>query len=98
MLGRTEGLYPDENSVEQALHDLILSHKGLSYIFTSSQNLDRLVSIYRAARHSGKTLVIDLYTAFVLDKLSIISPIILSLTGKASGCCTLTTTHRNWRM
>ena len=74
MLGRDEGLYPDENSVEQALHDHILSHKGLSYVFTSSQNLDRLVSIYRAARHSGKTLVIDLYTAFVLDKLSVISP------------------------
>jgi len=76
MLGRNEGLYPDENSVEQALHDCILSQKGLSYIFTSSQNLDRLVSIYRAARHSGKTLVIDLYTAFVLDKLGVISPII----------------------
>jgi len=76
MLGRDEGLYPDENSVEQALHDFILSRKGLSYIFTSSQNLDRLVSIYRAARHSGKTLVIDLYTTFVLDKLSVISPVI----------------------
>jgi ribonuclease J len=36
--------------------------------------LDRLVSIYRATRHSGRTLVIDLYTAFVLDKLSVISP------------------------
>jgi len=76
MLGRDEGLYPDETSVEQALHDLILSQKGLTYIFTSSQNLDRLVSIYRAARHSGRTLVIDLYTAFVLDKLSVISRII----------------------
>ena len=76
MIGRDEGLYPDETSVEQALHDCILSQKGLSYIFTSSQNLDRLVSIYRAARHSGKTLVIDLYTAFVLDKLSVISPVI----------------------
>jgi ribonuclease J len=74
MLGRDEGLYPDEDSVEQALNDLILSHQGLSYVFTSSQNLDRLVSIYRAVRHSGKTLVIDLYTAFVLDKLGIISP------------------------
>jgi ribonuclease J len=74
MLGRNEGLYPDETSVEQALNDLILSQKGLSYVFTSSQNLDRLVSIYRATRRSGRTLVIDLYTAFVLDKLSVISP------------------------
>jgi ribonuclease J len=76
MLGREEGMYPDETSVEKALHDNFIAHKGLSYVFTSSQNLDRLVSIYRAARHSGKTLVIDLYTAFVLDKLSVISPMI----------------------
>jgi ribonuclease J len=74
MLGRTEGVYPDEASVEQALHEVIQSPQGLSYVFTSSQNLDRLVSIYRAVRRSGKTLVIDLYTAFVLDKLSVISP------------------------
>jgi len=74
MLGRDEGLFPDETSVEQALYDLILSQKGLCYVFTSSQNLDRLVSIYRATRRSGRTLVIDLYTAFVLDKLSVISP------------------------
>ena len=73
MLGRDEGLFPDETSVEQALYDLILSQNGLCYVFTSSQNLDRLVSIYRAAKRGGKILVIDLYTAFVLDKLSAIS-------------------------
>lgn len=74
MLGRDEGLYPDEASIEDALYDLINKREGPSYIFTSSQNLDRLVSIYRAVRHSGKILIIDLYTAFVLDKLRIISP------------------------
>ena len=74
MLGRDEGLYPSETSVEQALINHIHFQKGLSYIFTSSQNLDRLVSIYRATRYCGKTLVIDLYTAFVLDKLSALSP------------------------
>jgi ribonuclease J len=73
MLGREEGRYADEEAVETALQNLIVSNRGLSYVFTSSQNLDRLVSIYRATRHSGKVLVIDLYTAFVLDKLSIIS-------------------------
>jgi len=74
MLGRDEGLYPDENAVEQAVCNLIQHQEGPSYIFTSSQNLDRLVSIYRATRRSSKTLVIDLYTAFVLDKLSTLSP------------------------
>ncbi|HUW45860.1 MAG TPA: MBL fold metallo-hydrolase [Dehalococcoidia bacterium] len=73
MLGRDEGLFLDETSVEQALYELILSQKGLCYVFTSSQNLDRLVSIYRATKRGGKILIIDLYTAFVLDKLSAIS-------------------------
>lgn len=74
MLGRDEGLFPDEAFIEEALHDLLFSEKRLCYVFTSSQNLDRLVSIYRATRRNGRTLVIDLYTAFVLDKLSVISP------------------------
>ena len=73
MMGRGEGLYPDEDSVEEALFGLFQSQRSLAYVFTSSQNLDRLVSIYKAARRSGMVLVIDLYTAFVLDKLSIIS-------------------------
>lgn len=73
MMGRGEGLYPDENAVEEALRGLFQSQNGLAYVFTSSQNLDRLVSIYQAARRSGKVLIIDLYTAFVLDKLSVIS-------------------------
>lgn len=73
MLGRSEGLYPDEAAVEQAIYNQINDQPSLTFIFTSSQNLDRLVSIFRAAKRSGKTLVIDLYTAFVLDKLGIIS-------------------------
>ena len=73
MMGRGEGLYPDEKAIEEALCGMFQSQNSLAYVFTSSQNLDRLVSIYRAARRSGKVLVIDLYTAFILDKLSIIS-------------------------
>jgi ribonuclease J len=73
MLGRNEGLYLDEISVEQALQKHMTVNKGLTYVFTSSQNLDRLVSIYSAARNSGRILVIDLYSAYVLDKLRNIS-------------------------
>lgn len=73
MLGRYEGLYRDEDAVERAIFNHIQNQEGPCYIFSSSQNLDRLVSIYRAAKRSSKTLVIDLYTAFVLDKLSGIS-------------------------
>ncbi len=73
MLGRGEGRFPDESSVERELHDTVLSHSGLCYVFASSQNLDRIVSVHRAVRRGGKTLVVDLYTALVLDRLSAVS-------------------------
>ena len=70
MIGREEGQHQDENSVEQAIYDVIADQQSYVFIFCSSQNLDRLVSVYRAVKKACKTLVIDLYTAFVLDKLS----------------------------
>lgn len=43
-------------------------------VYASGQNIDRLVSIYRAALQSGKTLVVDLYIAMVLRKLAELRP------------------------
>ena len=73
MIGREEGKYQDEYSVEQGIYDAIADEQSYVFVFCSSQNLDRLVSIYRAVKKARKTLVIDLYTAFVLDKLNSIS-------------------------
>jgi Predicted hydrolase of the metallo-beta-lactamase superfamily len=74
LLGRGEGQYQDEKAVEQAMYNIITGQQSYTFVFCSSQNLDRLVSVYRAIKHSHKTLVIDLYTAFIMDKLSSISP------------------------
>ena len=41
------------------------STRGLAVVFSASQNIDRLVSIYRACVRAGRTLVIDLYTATI---------------------------------
>jgi len=73
MIGRHEGLYPDEKAVENAIGSLLADQRSYTFVFCSSQNLDRLVSVYRAAKRHGKVVVIDLYTAFVLDKLSTLS-------------------------
>ena len=73
MMGRDEGPYPDEDAVEEVIYKVIHDQESHTFIFCSSQNLDRLVSVYRAAKRAQKTLVIDLYTAFVLDKLRCIS-------------------------
>lgn len=40
---------------------------GLALIQTSAQNIDRMVTLYRACLKSKRTLVIDLYTAMILE-------------------------------
>jgi ribonuclease J len=64
-----EGLCKDEEAVQTALYDVISRHSSYTFIFCSSQNLDRIISIFKAARDARKTLVIDFYTAYVLKKL-----------------------------
>ncbi len=54
-----------EQDVEEALLSTLLSTPGLVAILSSAQNLDRLVTVFRATLRSGRTLVADLYTASV---------------------------------
>lgn len=73
MIGRTEGAYLDERAIEKAISSMLAEQSSYTFVFCSSQNVDRLVSVYRAVKRYRKTLVIDLYTAAVLDKLRSIS-------------------------
>ncbi len=73
MIGRGQGSYPDETAVENAISGILAGQHSYTFVFCSSQNLDRFVSVYRAVKRNEKTLVIDLYSALVLDKLSSIS-------------------------
>lgn len=73
MLGRGAQAIPDERAVEAALGVVFRRKMGPALVFCSSQNLDRLVSIYRAVKRSGCFLVIDLYTAYVLQALRVLS-------------------------
>ncbi|MDM7998848.1 MAG: MBL fold metallo-hydrolase [Dehalococcoidia bacterium] len=73
MIGREEGIYSDEGAVERAIAKILANQCSYTFVFCSSQNLDRLVSIYRAVKRHRKILVVDLYTALVLDKLHSLS-------------------------
>ena len=73
MIGRGQQEHPNERAVEEALVEVLWRKTNLALIFCSSQNLDRLVSIYRAVKRTNTTLVIDLYTAFTLKALRCIS-------------------------
>ena len=70
MLGQTGPQeFPDETAVEAALADVFWRKTNLALLFCSSQNIDRICSVYRAALRTDSTLVIDLYTAWLLDQL-----------------------------
>jgi ribonuclease J len=59
-----------EKQLEFDFVELFKRTKGRVFVSWSGQNIDRTVTIYRAAKQSGRTLAIDLYTADVLDRIS----------------------------
>ncbi|MFZ2655877.1 MAG: MBL fold metallo-hydrolase [Victivallales bacterium] len=69
MIGRENGKYLDEESVETAMRELMMESPGLCFLQTSPQNIDRIVSAYKACRDSGRIFVIDIYTAWILREL-----------------------------
>ena len=72
MIGREKGKFNTEQDIETALIAQFQAY-NLFFIASSTQNIDRTVSIYRACRKADRTFVIDPYTAYVLDQLKDIS-------------------------
>lgn len=58
-----------EDDLETDFVDLFDRTAGRVFVAWSGQNIDRTVTLYRAAKRTGRTLVIDLYTADVLDRI-----------------------------
>lgn len=59
--------FPTEDEVEDRLTEVLKRTSGLGLVHTSGQNIDRVVSVFRASKRSGRKLVIDLYTAAILE-------------------------------
>ncbi len=73
MIGRRDHTFNDESAVEQGIVNILKSNNNIKFLFASSQNIDRIVSAYRACLKAEHTFVIDLYTAYILDKLRKVS-------------------------
>ncbi|MDH5524852.1 MAG: MBL fold metallo-hydrolase [Desulfobulbaceae bacterium] len=73
MMARTNSDFPDESSVEEGMVKVLCSDPGLIFLLCSSQNIDRIVSAYRAAKRSDRIFVVDIYTAWILEKISFVS-------------------------
>lgn len=73
MLNRDNSDFPTEASVEKKIYAVINDQQNISFLLCSSQNIDRIVSAYRACLRAKKTLVIDFYTAWVLEQLKTVT-------------------------
>jgi len=69
MLGRQDEKILTEQELEAVLIDEIGDSEQAVLFQTSSQNIDRIVSFYRAASRLKRTFIIDVYTANVLFEL-----------------------------
>jgi ribonuclease J len=73
MIHRRNKDFPTEDHVEMKIFETIKDQDNITFIISSSQNIDRIVSAYRACKRARKTLVIDIYTAWILEQLKLIS-------------------------
>lgn len=69
-ISRGNEQFKTETEIENDLVDVFEQKEGITLIYTSGQNIDRITSIYRACIRTGKTLVVDVYVAKVLKELS----------------------------
>jgi ribonuclease J len=59
-----------EADLEERFVSLFRKTAGRVFVASSAQNIDRTVSLYRACLKTGRTLVVDLYTAEVMAMLA----------------------------
>jgi ribonuclease J len=61
-----EGRFPTEKELELGFLKEMKSTKGMVLVYCSGQNIDRIVTIFRACKQSQRQMIIDLYTAEIL--------------------------------
>jgi len=69
-IGRTEEPFPTESELEEQFEVLFRQTKGIVLVQTSSHNIDRLATIYNAARNCNRYFLVDFFTANVLKSIN----------------------------
>jgi ribonuclease J len=62
----TESGFPSETDLENQLVNIFKETAGMPLLWCSGQNIDRLVTAFRACKRSGRKFIIDMYTAHIL--------------------------------
>lgn len=94
--GHTPKPVCSENELEAKLVDLFTKTKGRVFATWSSTNLDRTVTMFRACKRTGRTLVLDAFTMKLLDSLREFYQGIPSYEWKDARPMTVVTSGMNW--
>jgi len=75
ILGREESKLDTEKDIEDSIVKIIDKEPSIILGVSSSQNIDRLVSFYKAAMRTKRLFAIDVYTANILENLKDIAKV-----------------------
>jgi ribonuclease J len=65
-VGRDDQSYPTEDDLVPRFADLFRQTPGMPLVWCSGQNLDRIVTIFKACKEADRQFIIDVYTAEML--------------------------------
>lgn len=70
LLGGRGSESEDEEGVRKQMLKALREERGPCFLIGSSQNIDRLITAYKASKRAGRIFVVDIYTAWILRELS----------------------------
>ena len=74
-IGRESKPFKTEAEIEDDLVKVFQEQDKINLVYSSGQNIDRIVSVFRACKKTNKILVIDVYVAKILKELSMFAKI-----------------------
>lgn len=70
---RLVGDFPGEMDVAKEIERIITKQENISFLVSSSSNFDRMISASLACDNAGKTFVVDIYTAWIMEQMKTIT-------------------------
>lgn len=69
LIGRKNEKQKTENEVEFDIVSVIKNAANIVFVLLSAQNIDRVISFYKASLRTKRLFVTDVYSAYILDSL-----------------------------
>lgn len=65
-VGREDQTFPTEEQLVEPMTELFSKIEGMPLVWCSGQNIDRIVTMFKACRKAKRILILDMYTAEIL--------------------------------